>query len=99
MAYHIIGQLCVVRLREIPVDDHLIDAVNIRKEPEMLRTPVLYKSMHTIKFSDLDPYNHVRTALYSAYYVDHRMEGLREQMGWNLKTLATLPFMIWIRRM
>jgi acyl-CoA thioester hydrolase len=65
----------------------------------MLRTPVLYKSTHRIKFSDLDPYNHVRTALYSAYYVDHRVDGLREHMGWNLKTLAALPFMIWVRRM
>jgi acyl-CoA thioester hydrolase len=64
----------------------------------MLRTPVLYKSRHRIKFSDLDPYHHVRTALYSAYYVDHRMDGLREHLDWNLKTLAELPFMIWIRR-
>ena len=65
----------------------------------MLRTPVVYKSMHRIKFSDLDPYNHVRTAVYSAYYVDHRMDGLREHIGWDLKTLAKLPFMIWVRRM
>jgi acyl-CoA thioester hydrolase len=64
----------------------------------MARIPVLYQTAHRIKFSDLDPYNHMRTALYSAYYVDHRMEGLREHLGWNLKTLATLPFMLWIRR-
>ncbi|MFT3890056.1 MAG: acyl-CoA thioesterase [Anaerolineales bacterium] len=65
----------------------------------MLKTPIVYKSTHRIKFSDLDPYNHMRTALYSAYYVDHRMECLREKVGWDLKTLETLPFMIWIRRM
>ena len=65
----------------------------------MSRTPIVYKSTHRIKFSDLDPYNHMRTALYSAYYVDHRMDGLREHMGWDLKTLANLPFMIWVRRM
>jgi acyl-CoA thioester hydrolase len=52
-----------------------------------------------MKFSDLDPYNHVRTAVYSAYYVDHRMEGLRENIGWDLKALAQLPFMLWVRRM
>ena len=65
----------------------------------MLRTPILYNTTHRIKFSDLDPYNHVRTAVYSAYYVDHRMDGLRVYLGWDLKTLAKLPFMLWARRM
>jgi len=65
----------------------------------MSKTPVVYKSTHRIKFSDLNPYNHVRTAVYSAYYVDHRMNSLREHVGWDLKTLAELPFMIWVRRM
>ena len=65
----------------------------------MAKTPVVYRSTHRIKFSDLDPYNHMRTALYSAYYVDHRMNGLREYVGWDLKTLAKLPFMILVRRM
>jgi len=41
----------------------------------------------------------MRTAVYSAYYVDHRMNGLREHVGWDLKTLAKLPFMVWVRRM
>jgi len=27
------------------------------------------------------------------------MNGLREHVGWNLKTLAKLPFMVWVRRM
>jgi acyl-CoA thioester hydrolase len=27
------------------------------------------------------------------------MDGLREYLGWDLKTLAKLPFMIWVRRM
>jgi acyl-CoA thioester hydrolase len=61
--------------------------------------PVVYKTIHRIKFSDLDPYNHMRTALYSAYFVDHRMEGLRSNVGWDLKALAGLPFMIWVRRL
>ena len=54
----------------------------------MSRIPVVYKSTHRIKFSELDPYNHMRTAVYSAYYVDHRKNGLREHAGWDLKTLA-----------
>jgi acyl-CoA thioester hydrolase len=61
--------------------------------------PIVYQSTHRINFSDLDPYNHMRTAVYSAYYVDHRMNGLREHVGWDLKTLAKLPFMVWVRRM
>jgi len=65
----------------------------------MVKTPVVYKSTHRVKFSDLDPYNHMRTAVYSAYYVDHRMECLRENIGWDLKNLEKLPFMIWVRRM
>jgi acyl-CoA thioester hydrolase len=62
-------------------------------------SPIVYETKHRIKFSELDPYNHLRTAVYSAYYVDHRMEGLRHYAGWDLKTLATLPFMVWIRKL
>ena len=65
----------------------------------MSKKAVVYKSKHRIKFSDLDPYHHMRTAVYSAYYVDHRMDSLREYVGWDLKTLEALPFMIWVRRM
>ena len=65
----------------------------------MPTAPIIYETTHRIKFSDLDPYNHMRTAAYSTYYVDHRMDGLRDYAGWDLKTLAKLPFMIWIRRM
>jgi acyl-CoA thioester hydrolase len=64
----------------------------------MAKTPTVFETTHRIKFSDLDPYNHMRTAVYSSYYVDHRMEGLRKYIGWDLKTLAKLPFMLWIRR-
>ena len=62
-------------------------------------TPIVFESRHRINFSELDPYNHVRTAVYSGYYVDHRMNGLRDRIGWDLKTLAKLPFMVWVRRM
>ena len=65
----------------------------------MANAPVVFKTTHRVKFSELDPHNHVRTAVYSGYYIDHRMEGLRNQIGWDLKTLAQLPFMVWVRRM
>ena len=64
----------------------------------MAKAPIIFKSTHRVKFSELDPYNHVGTGHYAKYYVDHRMEGLRDYVGWDLKALATLPFMAWVRR-
>ena len=37
--------------------------------------------------------------MYSAYYVDHRMDALREQAGWDLHTLERLPFMTFVKRL
>jgi acyl-CoA thioester hydrolase len=64
----------------------------------MPKAPIVYKSTHRIKFSELDPYGHVNTGNYATYYVDHRMEGLRDYAGWDLTTLGALPFMVWVRR-
>lgn len=65
----------------------------------MSRVPIVFTSKHRVQFSDLDPYNHMSTGKYATYYVDHRMEALRECVGWDLKTLEALPFMVWVRRM
>jgi acyl-CoA thioester hydrolase len=65
----------------------------------MSKAPIVYRSTHRIKFSELDPYDHVNTGQYATYYVAYCMEGLRDYAGWDLKTLATLPFMVWVRRM
>lgn len=65
----------------------------------MSTSPVVYESRHRIRFSDLDPYNHVSTGKYATYYVDHRLQGLRDYLGWDLKALAASPFMVWVRRM
>jgi acyl-CoA thioester hydrolase len=62
-------------------------------------SPIVYETKHRIRFSELDPYNHVNTGQYATYFVDHRMQGLRENVGWDLKALATLPFMVWVRKM
>ena len=62
-------------------------------------TPIVYTTHHRIKFSELDPFGHMRTAAYAAYYIDHRMEGLAINVGWDLKTLPKLPFMTWVRRL
>lgn len=65
----------------------------------MSKQPAIYSSTHRVKFSDLDPYRHMRTAIYAAYYVDHRMGALREQAGWDLRTLERLPFMTFVKRL
>ena len=65
----------------------------------MPKTPIVYQSTHRVKFSELDPYNHLGTGMYATYYADHRMLGLRDYAGWDLETLGTLPFMVWVRRM
>lgn len=64
----------------------------------MPNSPIIFETHHSVNFSDLDPYNHLGTAAYARYYVNHRMTGLRDYLGWDLKTLAELPFMVWIRR-
>jgi acyl-CoA thioester hydrolase len=61
--------------------------------------PIVFKTAHRISFSDLDPYNHVGTAHYAKYFIDHRMQGVRENVGWDLETIATAPFMIFVRRL
>lgn len=65
----------------------------------MSQAPLTFHSTHRIKFSELDPYKHVSTGHYATYYVDHRLQGLREYVGWDLTALDTLPFMVWTRRM
>jgi acyl-CoA thioester hydrolase len=63
------------------------------------RAPLVFKTTHRIRFSDLDTYDHVSTANYVTYYIDHRMQGLRDHVGWDLEALATAPFMVWVRRL
>ena len=65
----------------------------------MASVPIVFETRHRIRFSDLDPYNHMSTAKYATTFVDHRMEGLRDNIGWDMKALAALPFMVWVRRL
>lgn len=69
-----------------------------RPEDSYGTSTVVFTTTHRINFSELDPHNHVGTGRYATYYVDHRMEGLRDRLGWDLKTLASMPFMVWVRR-
>lgn len=64
----------------------------------MPNAAIVFRTRHKVRFSELDPYNHVSTGNYATYFVDHRMEGLRENVGWSVESLAKLPFMMWVRR-
>jgi len=65
----------------------------------MTKSPIVFRSTHRIRFSDLDPYQHMSTGNYAIYFVDHRMHGLRDRLGWDLAQLRTVPFMVWVRRL
>jgi acyl-CoA thioester hydrolase len=64
-----------------------------------MRKPLVFKTVHRIRFSDVDLYHHMSTARYAAYYLDHRLDGLRDELGWDMKALAGLPFMAVVRRL
>jgi acyl-CoA thioester hydrolase len=63
-----------------------------------MNNPVEFKTSHRVKFSELDPYQHMNSEHYPSYFLDHRMIGLRENLGWDLKTMMTLPFAVYLRR-
>ena len=65
----------------------------------MAGRPIVYETTHRVRFSELDPYHHVSTGNYAIYFTDHRMQGLSENLGWDLQTLGKLPFMVWVRRL
>ncbi len=65
----------------------------------MAQKPLIFHTTHRVQFSELDPYNHVGTGMYAAYFIDHRMQGLRDHVGWDLAALGRLPFMVWTRRL
>ncbi|MFN7984618.1 MAG: acyl-CoA thioesterase [Vicinamibacterales bacterium] len=65
----------------------------------MTQKPIVFRTTHTVQFSDLDSYGHVGTGRYGVFYVDHRMQGVRERIGWTAPKLAELPYAVWVRRL
>ncbi len=63
------------------------------------KTPIIFSTTHRVQFSELDPYNHVGTGRFATYFVDHRMKGLSQHIGWDAATLINLPFAVWVRRL
>jgi len=61
--------------------------------------PIVFTTTHRVRFSELDPYNHVSTGRFATLYVDHRMEGLARYLGWDTAAIMGLPFAVWVRRL
>jgi acyl-CoA thioester hydrolase len=71
----------------------------VTREATVTPAPLVFRTSHRIRFSQLDPYQHMGTEHYPAYFLEHRMTGLRERIGWDLKALTALPFAVWVKRM
>ena len=65
----------------------------------MTKKPIVFTTTHRVRFSELDPYNHVSTGRFATLYVDHRMEGLALHLGWDTAAILGLPFAVWVRRL
>ena len=65
----------------------------------MTKKPIVFTTTHRVRFSELDPYNHVSTGRFATLYVDHRMEGLARHLGWDTAAIMGLPFAVWVRRL
>ena len=65
----------------------------------MNREPIRFKTTHRTKFSEIDPNAHMNTEHYVSYFLEHRMIGLRENLGWDLKTMMKLPFAVYVKRL
>lgn len=57
-----------------------------------MKKSVKFLTRHRAKFSQIDPYGLMHNQYYLDHFMDHRMTGLREHLGWDLQTLQKLPF-------
>lgn len=58
-----------------------------------MKKPIVFHTTHRAKFSEVDPYGHVNTQHYLAYFLDHRFTGCRENLGLDLKEIGKLPIL------
>ena len=65
------------------VTEGIIKKLNTQK-------PVDFYTEHRAYFSELDPFNHVNTEVYSSYYLKHRFSELRDNLGLDMKAISKL---------
>jgi acyl-CoA thioester hydrolase len=56
------------------------------------KSPIVFKTIHTVSFLELDPFGHMNTVNYLSHFLDHRFAGMREQLGLDLASIGKLPF-------
>lgn len=56
----------------------------------MKQIPIIFETKSRAKFSEIDPFGHVNTQHYLAYYLDHRFTGLREVLDLGLVNISKL---------
>lgn len=62
-----------------------------------MKSPKIFVTNHRARFSEIDPHQILNNEHYLSYFMDHRMTGLRENLGWDLKTMMTLPIFFVVR--
>lgn len=60
---------------------------------------ITFRTSGRVRFSEVDPYGHVNTEAYVGYFVEHRLEGMRETLGLNLDMLSGLPVAFYTKSM
>lgn len=61
--------------------------------------PVKFVTHQTATFSEIDPFGHVNSQHYLAFYNSHRFQGMRETLNLGLKEFAQWPIMFPITEM
>jgi acyl-CoA thioesterase FadM len=56
-----------------------------------LRNPVLFRSKHRAHFAQIDPFGHMNTIHYLAYFTENRFIGQREVCKMDLRVLSRFP--------
>jgi len=64
-----------------------------------MSVPIVFRTTRRAGFSELDPFDHLSTGRYASWFVDHRMHGLQDHLGWDAHALSELGFLTWVRRM
>ena len=62
-----------------------------------MKKPIKFQTRHRAKFSQIDPYGLMHNQYYLDHFMDHRMTGLRENLGWDLQTLQRLPIQLIVK--
>ncbi len=60
--------------------------------------PVKFVTIGRASFAEIDPYGHVNTQHYLGHFINHRFTGMREVIGWDLRSLAKLPVQFVVRK-